>query len=84
LIFNACDIFFKGTRSSNIPHTYSTISPPSRGLPSTPSMLLNEITQSPILYEVNKTMDNEKEHEFRRIKSLHENVDYFQMFIPSI
>jgi hypothetical protein len=29
-------------------------------------------------------MDNEKEHEVKRTKSLHENVDYFQMFIPSI
>jgi hypothetical protein len=61
LIFNVCDIFFKGTPFSNIPHTYSTISPPSRGLPFTPSMFLNQITQSPILYEINKTMDNEKE-----------------------
>jgi ABC-type uncharacterized transport system permease subunit len=67
-----------------MPHTYSTISPPSRGLPSTLSMLLNQITQSLIFYEVNKTMDNEKEHEVQKTKSLHENVDYFQMFILSI
>ncbi len=55
-----------------------------RGLPSTPSMLLNQITQSLILYEVNKTMNNEKEHEVKQTKSLHENVDYFQIFILSI
>jgi hypothetical protein len=29
-------------------------------------------------------MDNEKEHEVQKTKSLHENVDYFQMFILSI
>jgi len=74
-LFNVYEIFSKAPPFlQHCLHIFTHVSA-IEGLPFTPSMFFILITQSLILYEVIRRMDNEIEHEVGKTKSSHQCVD---------